>query len=400
MAARESIIYLDHHATTPVDPAVIEAMLPWFREKPGNAASKSHAYGHEAGDAVEAARTQVADLLGANPREIVFTSGSTESDNLAIKGAFAAAEDRNHVITQRTEHKAVLDSVSRLERGGARVTLLDVDRQGRIELQALEKALCDDTALVSLMLTNNEVGTVHDIAGAASLARAAGARMHCDASQGLGYIPLDVTEAGVDLLSLTAHKFYGPKGVGALYVRRRPRVNVIAEMDGGGHEFGMRSGTLAVPGIVALGAAADLMRRQGPTEAARLRRLRLRLYNAIAQGLEGVHLNGPALDEGRHPGNLNVSFEHVEGEGLLLALTGVVAVSSGSACSSAGTEPSFVLRAMGISRDLASASIRYGLGRDTTETEVDRVAEHTIKVVKRLRRANPEWRLRGESIDW
>lgn len=393
---------MDHHATTPVDPRVLEAMLPYFREVPGNAASRGHAFGERARDAVEEARAQVAALIGANPREIAFTSGSTESDNLAIKGTFAAnaREGRNHVITQATEHKAVLDSIARLQREGARVTTLAVDAEGRIDLDELERALGDDTVLVSIMLTNNEVGTAQDLAGIAALTRPRGVLFHCDASQGLGYLPLDVSSLDVDLVSFTAHKIYGPKGTGALYVRRRPRVKIIAEMDGGGHEFGLRSGTLAVPSIVGFGVAAALQRQEGPDEAERLARLRARLDLAIHAGLDHVSLNGAPLDGLRHPGNLNLSFGYVEGEGLLLALARVVAVSSGSACTSARTESSYVLRAMGVDPDLAAASIRFGLGRDTTEAEVDVVAAHVVATVERLREGNPEWRMRGEEIDW
>lgn len=395
-------IYMDHHATTPVDPRVLETMLPYFREVPGNAASRGHSFGERARDAVEKGREQVAALIGANPREIAFTSGSTESNNLAIKGTFAAnaREGRNHVITQATEHKAVLDSIARLQREGARVSTLSVDAQGRIDPGELESALGDDTVLVSIMLTNNEVGTAQNLADIASLTRPRGVLFHCDASQGLGYLPFDVGTLDVDLVSLTAHKIYGPKGTGALYVRRRPRVKIIAEMDGGGHEFGLRSGTLAVPGIVGFGAAAEIQQREGPEEARRLARLRSRLDLAIQAGLDQVTLNGAPLDGARHPGNLNLSFAYVEGEGLLLALARVVAVSSGSACSSARTESSFVLRAMGVEPDLASASIRFGLGRDTTEEEVDVVAAHVVATVERLRQDNPEWRMRGEAIDW
>ncbi|HJL23407.1 MAG TPA: aminotransferase class V-fold PLP-dependent enzyme, partial [Polyangiaceae bacterium LLY-WYZ-15_(1-7)] len=398
-------IYMDHHATTPVDPRVFEAMRPTL-EGPlfGNAASRSHVYGHRAREAVEAARAEVAALLGARAGEIVFTSGATESDNLALKGVLhhrREAEGRDHLIVARTEHKAVLDAATRLETFGFRVTRLPVDGEGRMDPEALAEHLDEKTALVSAMLANNEVGALNDLERIGALCRDVGAWLHCDAAQGLGYVPLDVTRTPVDLVSLTAHKLYGPKGVGALWVRRKdgPRVRLVAEMDGGGHEKGMRSGTLNVPGIVGFGAAAAIQKEEGPAEAERLAALRARLWEGLA-AIEEVHLNGPPLDAPRHPGNLNVSFGFVEGEGLLLRLAKTVAVSSGSACSSAGVEPSFVLRAMGVDPDLASASIRYGLGRGNTEADVDAALEATREAVGALREGSALWRahLRGETV--
>jgi len=396
------VIYLDHHATTPVDARVLEAMLPWFRERFGNAASRSHAYGHRAADAVDRARAQVASLIGGRPEEIVWTSGATESDNLALKGVLEAS-DRPRLITQKTEHKAVLDSAKRLAREGAEVVFLDVDGDGRIAVGDLRDALDERTALVSLMLANNEVGATQPLAEAAAAAHEVGAWLHVDASQGLGYLPFDVDAVGADLVSLTAHKIYGPKGVGALFVRRRDRrVRVASLIDGGGHERGMRSGTLNVPGIVGFGAAAALQQREGPEEAERLRDLARRLWSGVDAALEEVHLNGPPLGEPRHPGNVNISFGFVDGEGLLLALAEELAVSSGSACSSASVEPSFVLRAMGVDPNLASSSIRYGLGRETTAAEVDRAVAHTVECVTKLRADSPLWEMhqRGETLDW
>ena len=396
------MIYMDHHATTPVDPRVLEAMLPYFTEHFGNASSKSHAFGHRAADAVEQARAQVASLVGARSREIVFTSGATESDNLALKGVMHANGDRgDHLIVPVIEHKAVLDSATHLEREGFRVTRVPVDAQGRVDPAAIAEAIDEGTVLVSVMLCNNEVGTIQDIAAIGAVTRERGVLLHCDASQGLGYVPFDVDPMKVDLASFNAHKLYGPKGVGALFVRRsKPRVRLVAEADGGGQEHGLRAGTPNVPGIVGFGAAAAIQEAEGPGEANRLRSLRQRLYDRVAGELEAVLLNGPPLDGPRHPGNLNLSFEGVDGEGLLLALAKVVAVSSGSACSSASTQPSYVLRAMGLDADRASASIRFGLGRGTDEAAVDEVAQHVIATVGRLRESSPLWRQRGEAIDW
>lgn len=395
-------IYLDHHATTPVDPRVLEAMLPFFTETYGNAASRSHAFGWAAEEAVNLARRTIGEVIGAKDpsREIVFTSGATESDNLAIKGAARFYRDRgDHLITVKTEHKAVLDSFRRLEGEGFRVTYLDVDREGFVDPKAIERAIEDRTILVSVMLANNEVGTVQPIEAIGSVTRARGVLFHCDAVQGIGRTPLDVDAMHIDLLSLSAHKIYGPKGVGALYVRRSGdvRVKLLADMDGGGHEGGMRSGTLNVPGIVGLATAMRILAEESGAENERLGRLRDRLRARITAKLEEVRLNGP--EERRHPGNLNLSFGYVDGEGLILALQRELAVSSGSACTSASREPSYVLRAMGVSKEWAEASIRFGLGRFTTEEEVDRAAEITVREVRKLRAASPLWKLREQGID-
>lgn len=395
------MIYLDHHATTPVDPRVLEAMLPTFRDVFGNAASRGHAFGHRAKALVDEARAQVAALVGRRPSEVVFTSGATESDNLALKGVLRyrkQTDERDHLVVQVTEHKAVLDAATRLEREGVRVTRLRVDGEGRVDLAALREAIGPRTALVSLMSMNNEVGTVQPLAEVAELAHAAGAWLHCDAAQGAGYVPLEAA----DLISLNAHKIYGPKGVGALVVRGDgPRVRLIADIDGGGHERGMRSGTLNVSGIVGLGAACALMQAHGAEEAARLRGLAARLWAGL-EAIGEVHLNGPPIGPGRHPGNVNAAFDFVDGEGLQLALAKHLAVSSGAACTSASIEPSYVLRAMGISVERASQSIRYGLGRSTTEEEIDRAIEVTRETVESLRAKNPLWRahLAGETVDW
>jgi cysteine desulfurase len=399
---------MDCHATTPVDPRVLEAMLPYFTERYGNAASKSHGYGWEAEEAVERARDQVGALIGAKDpgKEIVLTSGATESDNLAIKGAAhfrREREGKDHVVTCVTEHRAVLDSCRRLEREGFRVTWLPVDSQGRIDPDEVARAIDDRTALVSLMLANNEVGTVHDMAAIGAVTRERGVWLHCDATQGVGRTDFHVDRMHVDLASLSAHKIYGPKGVGALYVRRTGdvRVRLVAEMDGGGHERGMRSGTLNVPGAVGLGEAAAILAAEWRDEAARMRALRDRLRTAIEAKVEETHLNG-AEDPWRHPGNLNLSFGFVEGEALIMALQKHVAVSSGAACSSASTEPSYVLRAMGRPKELAEASIRFGLGRFTTEAEVDAVARHVAHEVKALRARSDLWHLhkQGVNLDW
>jgi cysteine desulfurase len=381
-------IYMDNQATTPVDPRVLEAMLPFFTEEFGNAASKSHAFGWRAEEAVEAARAEVARLVGATAREIVFTSGATESDNLALKGVarFHASRGR-HLVTCKTEHKAVLDSAHALERQGFEVTFLDVEPDGRLDPERVRAAIRKDTVLVSVMHANNETGVVHPIAEIAQVARAAGVPFHCDAVQSAGKIPFDV-ELGVDLASLSAHKMYGPKGVGALYLRRRPtRVRLLPEIDGGGHERGYRSGTLNVPGIVGFGKAAELARTGREAEAARLLALRERLRTGLLSGLDGVTVNGSL--ERRLPGNLNLSFAGVEGEALMMAVR-EVAVSSGSACTSASLEPSYVLRAMGISDGQAHSSVRFGLGRFNTEEEVDHAVRLFTEKVKRLREMAPD----------
>jgi cysteine desulfurase len=377
-------IYMDNQATTPVDPRVLEAMLPYLQEKFGNAASRSHSFGWVAEEAVEQARAQIAKLMGANAKEIVFTSGATESDNLAIKGvAEAYLEKGNHIVTAVTEHKAVLDTCKRLEKCGYRVTYLAVGKDGLIDLDELQRSLDDKTILVSLMAANNEIGVLQPIGEIGKLCHERGALFHTDAAQGLGKIPLDVEKQHIDLMSISAHKMYGPKGVGALYVRRKnPQVKLEATIDGGGHERGMRSGTLNVPGIVALGKACALCQQEMPEESSRLAALRNRLRERIMGGLDGVGINGSM--EQRLPGNLNLSFAYVEGESLMMGLNDI-ALSSGAACTSAHVEPSYVLKALGLDDDLAHSSIRFGLGRFNTEAEVDYVAERVIETVSRLR---------------
>jgi len=382
-------IYMDCHSTTPVDPRVLEAMLPYFTEHFGNAASKRHSFGWKAEEAVEEARQEVARLIGATAREIVWTSGATESDNLAVKGVarFHAARGR-HLVTTAIEHKAVLDSMAALSREGFEITVLPVSGEGIVDPEAVRAALRPDTVLVSVMHSNNEVGTVQPVEEIGGITREKGVLFHTDAVQSVGRIPFDVESANADLVSLTAHKMYGPKGVGALYVRRRPRARLLAQIDGGGHERGTRSGTLNVPGIVGFGKAAALARDEMPAEARRILALRERLRRAILAGLDHVVVNGSL--EHRLPGNLNLSFEHVEGEALMIAMRDV-AVSSGSACTSASLEPSYVLRAMGVADDMAHASIRFGLGRFNTEEEVDHAARLVIDKARKLREMSPAW---------
>ena len=375
-------VYLDYHATTPVDPRVVEAMTPYFTEVFGNAASRNHAYGWEAKKAVERAREQVASLIGANPREIVFTSGATESNNLAIKGV-AEKQGKGRIVTCVTEHKAVLDPIERLESDGFDVTRLGVDHEGKLDLSQLAEVVDENTILVSLMAANNEIGLLHPISEISAIVRAMGAVLHVDGAQATGRIPVDVDGDGIDLLSISGHKLYGPKGIGALFVRRRGgRVDLSPQMDGGGHERGLRSGTLNVPGIVALGAACSIARSEMVEEARRLANLRDRLHQAMAAALYGVFLNGPR--EPRLPNNLNLAFEGVDGESLLMGLDDL-AVSSGSACTSESPRPSHVLQAMGLPDRLAAASLRFGLGRWTTEEEVDYAAERVAAEVTRLR---------------
>lgn len=376
------MIYLDHHATTPVDARVLEAMLPFFSDHFGNAASKQHAFGWAANDAVERARKQVAALVGASSKDVIFTSGATEANNLAIKGAAKARQgERDHLVTVATEHKAVLDPMARLARDGWNVTVLPVNSAGLIDLAALEAAVSTRTALVSVMAANNEIGTLQPIREAAAVAHAKGAWFHTDAVQAVGKLPFDVEALDVDFASMTAHKIYGPKGAGALYVRRKPRdVKLVAQFDGGGHERGLRSGTLNVPGIVGFGQAADLARAGMPKEAEQARALRDRLLAALQAKTEGMTVNG-ALDA-RLPGNLNVSFDGIDGEALLVSLDDV-AVSSGAACTAA--EPSHVLVALGLSKDRALASLRFGIGRTTTADEIDYAAAKVSAVVSRLR---------------
>ena len=380
-------VYLDFHATTPVDPRVLEAMLPYFSERFGNPASRQHAYGWEAQQAVDTARSQVAALIGANPSEIVFTSGASESNNLAIKGAVHARRSRgDHIITAATEHKSVLDSCSCLEREGCRVTRLGVDAQGFIDLDQLRAAISSRTILISIMAANNEIGVLQPLAAIGAIAQERGVLFHTDAAQAAGKIPLDVAKSGIDLLSLTAHKYYGPKGAGALFVRRsKPKLELTCQIDGGGHENGMRSGTLNVPGLVGLGRGAEICREEMPRESARLSALRDRLFAGLRRDMDGVRLNGPTGDR-RLPHNLHVSFDDIEGEALLMAL-GDLAVSTGSACSSGSQAPSHVLLAIGAVGDRAGASIRFGLGRPTTDQDIDFAIERVTTVVPALRTA-------------
>lgn len=392
-------IYMDNHATTPLDPRVLDAMLPYFTQDFGNAASRTHAFGWRAEAAVEDARETIARLIGAESgKEIVFTSGATESDNLAIKGvAEYYASKGKHIVTTVIEHKAVLDSCKRLEKEGFEITYVPVGRSGVVNPDDVAKALTDKTILASVMLANNEVGTVQPIEEIGKLTRAKGVLFHVDAVQGIGKTPFDVRKMNVDLASLSAHKIYGPKGIGALYVRRsKPRVRLGAQMDGGGHERGNRSGTLNVPGIVGFAKACEILEREGAEEAARLRRLRDRLYARITKELDQVIVNGDL--EHRLPGNLNISFAFVEGEGLMMAIKDV-AVSSGSACTSASLEPSYVLRSMGLDEADAHSSIRFGLGRFNTEEEVDYVADLVIAKVKKLRDMSPLWEMHQQGID-
>jgi cysteine desulfurase len=393
-------IYMDNHATTRVDPRVLEAMMPFFTEEYGNAASRSHAFGWKSEEAVEDAREKVAKLIGASSeKEIVFTSGATESDNLAIKGAAHFYKEKgDHIVTAKTEHKAVLDTCKRLEREGFRVTYLDVDPEGRVSPDDVKRAIEDRTILVSLMLCNNEIGTVHPIAEIGKVTRERGVLFHCDAVQGIGRMPFDVEKMNVDLASISAHKMYGPKGVGALYVRRnKPRVRLVGEMDGGGHERGNRSGTLNVPGIVGFGKAAAISTAEWEKERDHAFALRQRLRKKLFGAIDQLHLNG-ADDPWRHPGNLNVSFSFVEGEAMLMAIKDV-AVSSGSACTSASLEPSYVLRALGVDEELAHSSIRFGLGRFNTEEEVDYVADLVVRQVERLRAMSPLYEMWKEGVD-
>ena len=390
-------IYMDNHATTPVDPRVVEAMLPYFTEVFGNAASRSHAFGWTAEKAVEKARDQVGALMGASGKEIVWTSGATESDNLAIKGAAEFHKDRgNHIITAQTEHKAVLDTCKRLEKEGFEVTYLPVEQDGRVSPAAVKAAMTDKTILVSIMLANNEIGTVNPVEEIGPIVKEKGALFHIDAVQGVGKIPFDVNKARADLVSVSAHKMYGPKGVGALYVRRKPRVRITAQIDGGGHERGMRSGTLNVPAIVGFGKAAELCQVEMATEAKRLFALRERLREGIQSQVTDTFVNGSL--EHRLPGSLNISFAYVEGEAMLMGLKDV-AVSSGSACTSASLEPSYVLRALGVAEEMAHTSIRFGLGRFNTEEEVDFVIKTVVGKINKLRELSPLYEMAQQGID-
>jgi cysteine desulfurase len=392
-------IFMDYHSTTPVDPRVLAEMLPYFTENFGNAASRSHVFGWKAEEAVEHARERIAKLIGAqSEKEIVFTSGATESDNLALKGVAEFYKDKgNHIITTVIEHKAVLDACKRLEKEGYTVTYLGVGKDGIVDPDDIKKAITDKTILVSVMLANNEVGTIQPLEAIGKITREKGVLLHSDAVQGIGKTDFDVQKMNVDLASITAHKMYGPKGVGALYVRRsKPRVRVVAQMDGGGHERGMRSGTLNVPSLVGFGKAAEIMQQDGKEEGVRLLALRERLRTYIQSHLDEVYVNGSM--EHRLPGNLNISFAFVEGEGLMMAIKDV-AVSSGSACTSASLEPSYVLRAMGLGDELAHSSIRFGLGRFNTEEEVDYVGKLMVEKVTRLRDLSPLYEMHKEGID-
>src|SRR5467141_497822 len=391
-------IYMDYHATTPVDPRVVETMLPYFHDKFGNAASRNHSFGWTAEEAVENARAQIARLINATPKEIIFTSGATESNNLALKGAAEMYREKgNHIITQVIEHKAVLDTCKRLEKYGYEVTYLPVAKDGRIDLDDLRRAITSKTILISIMYANNEIGVIQPIQEIGKIAKEKGVLFHTDGVQALGKVPVDVQRDNIDMISVTAHKLYGPKGCGALYVRRRnPRVQLSAQIDGGGHERGMRSGTLNVPGIVGFGKAAELAQQQMPDETKRTYQLRKRLQDYLFGHLDHLELNGHSTE--RLPGNLNVSFAYVEGEALMMAIKNV-AVSSGSACTSASLEPSYVLRACGVPEDLAHTSIRFGIGRFNTEEEVDYVGKYVVEQVRRLREMSPLYEMAKEGID-
>jgi cysteine desulfurase len=391
-------IYMDYHATTPMDPRVFEAMKPYFLETFGNAASRNHSFGWEAEEAVEKSRKQIASLIGATAKEIVFTSGATESNNLALKGvAEMYAEKGNHIITAATEHKATLDTCKRLEKHGVRVTYLPVQTNGLVDLEQLQAAITDKTVLISIMYANNEIGVIQPIAELGKIAKSKGVLLHTDATQAVGKVPVNVIKDNVDLMSMSGHKMYGPKGVGALYVRRKaPRVQITAQMDGGGHERGMRSGTLNVPGIVGLGEACALCQAEMPGESKRMAFLRDKLMHKLQSELDETYINGTL--EHRLPNNLNISFAYVEGESLLMGINDI-AVSSGSACTSATLEPSYVLKALGAGDDLAHSSIRFGLGRFNTEEEVDYVAAKVIDVVKKLRELSPLYEMAKEGID-
>lgn len=394
----QRLIYLDNNATTPCDPRVVDAMLPWFYENPGNAASRNHPFGWKAEEAVDYAREQVAQLINVDSKEIIFTSGATESDNLAIKGVFEMyARKGNHIITVKTEHKAVLDTCDHLEKKGAEVTYLDVNREGLIDLQALENAIKPTTVLVAVMWANNETGVIQPMKEIGDICAKHGVLFFSDATQAVGKIPVDPRAVGVHLMAFTGHKMYGPKGVGALYVsRKNPRVKVTAQMDGGGHERGMRSGTLNVPAIVGMGKAAEIARKEMAQDTERLSRLRDKLESGLTK-LEETYVNGSR--EHRMPHVTNISFKHVEGEGLMMTFNQNIAVSSGSACTSASLEPSYVLVALGLGDDLAHSSIRFSLGRFTTEEDVDYTIEALSKGVNHMRDLSPIWEMYKDGID-
>lgn len=391
-------IYLDNNATTPMDPRVLEAMIPYFTEHFGNAASRNHSFGWQAEEAVDYAREQVAKLIGADPKEIIFTSGATEGDNLGIKGVFEMyASKGNHIITCTTEHKAVLDTCKHIERQGGEVTYLEVNPDGLIDLKQLEAAIKPTTILIAIMYANNEIGVVQPVKEISAIARKHGVLFFTDGTQAVGKIPVDVNTDGIDIMAFTGHKMYGPKGVGALYVRRKnPRVKVTAQMDGGGHERGMRSGTLNVPGIVGFGKACELARLEMADDAARLSKLRDKLENALMQ-LEEAYVNGSR--EHRLPHVSNISFKYVEGEGLMMGFNKNIALSSGSACTSASLEPSYVLKALGLGDDLAHSSLRFGLGRFTTEEQIDYTIKAVSDTVIKLREMSPLWEMFKEGID-
>ena len=391
-------IYLDHNATTPCDPRVVETMVPYFTNNFGNAASRNHPFGWQAEEAVDYAREQVAKLIGADPKEIIFTSGATEADNLAIKGVFEMyASKGNHIITCNIEHKAVLDTCKHIEKEGGEVTYMKVNPDGLIDLQELEAAIKPTTILIAIMYANNEIGTVMPMKEISAIAKKKGVLVFTDATQAVGKIPVDVNKDGIDLLAMTAHKMYGPKGIGALYVRRKnPRVKVTAQMDGGGHERGMRSGTLNVPGIVGFGKACELAMLEMDTDAKRLSVLRDKLETGLLK-LEEAYVNGSK--QYRLPHVTNISFKHVEGEGLLMGFNKEIALSSGSACTSASLEPSYVLKALGLGDDLAHSSLRFGLGRFTTEDQIDYTIEAVTKTVNKLREMSPLWEMYKEGID-
>jgi cysteine desulfurase len=391
-------IYLDNHSTTPCDPRVVETMLPYFTEKFGNAASRNHSFGWEAEEAVEVARKQIAHLIHADAKEIIFTSGATESNNLALQGVVEMYREKgDHIITSSTEHRAVIDTAKYLEKKGVKVTFLPVDKTGMVSPDDVRNAVTDKTILISVMLANNEIGTINPVAAIGKVAKEKGVLFHCDATQGVGKIPVNVQEMGIDLMSFTAHKIYGPKGVGALYVRRKaPRVRLEPMMYGGGHERGMRSGTLPVPLIVGFGKACELCEQEMPTESVRMARMRDLLQAGIMKGMDEVYLNGHPTE--RLANNLNISFAYVEGEALLMGVK-EIALSSGSACTSATLEPSYVLRALGVGSDLAHSSIRFGLGRFNTDEEVEYTIDRMIKAVTHLREMSPLYEMAKEGVD-
>ena len=391
-------VYLDNNATTPCDPRVVEAMIPYFSESFGNAASRNHPFGWAAEEAVDYAREQVAKLIGADPKEIIFTSGATEGDNLAIKGVFEMyASKGNHIITATTEHKAVLDTCKHIEKSGGEVTYLEVKADGLIDLAELEAAIRPTTILIAIMYANNEIGVIQPMREISAIAKKNGVLVFSDAVQAVGKIPVDVNKDGIDLMAFTAHKMYGPKGIGALYVRRKnPRVKVTAQMDGGGHERGMRSGTLNVPGIVGFGKAAELARLEMDQDAKRLSSLRDKLETELLK-IEEAYVNGNR--EHRLPHVTNISFKHVEGEGLLMGFNKNIALSSGSACTSASLEPSYVLKALGLGDDLAHSSLRFGLGRFTEENQIDYTIEAVSTTVLKLREMSPLWEMYKEGVD-